>query len=308
VDLFESDGMEKLMHSLKHQTDVVNSPQDNPYVNREMLPPHSDMLFGREKELKTIRELLSKPKSVSIIGERRIGKSSLANRLYHNFSKSIWESTKPTEHLVLSTLAQLLTHKRLEDIGPEPIYQKISEISKKLPRQAYIKALDRLVSMDVLFDRMVILLIKRIILPEGEALYNSTILMFFLKWFIENNEIPENLTDLNLRTDLSDYQLDRIDKNFFHFILGRLYYFNKQKSLGDKYFEMAINNAPNADKARLSSAKMLLQHNPFDKKASELLLEIAQSSDHFRNAAELLRKARKITCSFFLIVQKNKVV
>ncbi|ETR70963.1 MAG: AAA-ATPase [Candidatus Magnetoglobus multicellularis str. Araruama] len=39
--------------------------------------------------------------------------------------------------------------------------------------------------------------------PEGEALYNSTILMFFLKWFIENNEIPENLTDLNLRTDLS---------------------------------------------------------------------------------------------------------
>jgi hypothetical protein len=70
-----------------------------------------------------------------------------------NFSKSIWESTKPTEHLVLSTLAQLLTHKRLEDIGPEPIYQKISEISKTLPRQAYIKALDRLVTMDVLFDR-----------------------------------------------------------------------------------------------------------------------------------------------------------
>jgi len=37
----------------------------------------------------------------------------------------------------------------------------------------------------------------------GEAVYNSTILMYFLKWFIENNEIPENLTDLNLRTDLS---------------------------------------------------------------------------------------------------------
>jgi tetratricopeptide (TPR) repeat protein len=85
-----------------------------------------------------------------------------------------------------------------------------------------------------------------------------------------------------------DYQLDRIDKNFFHFILGRLYYFNKQKSLGDKYFELAISNAPNADRARLRSAKMLLQRNPFDKKASELLLEIAQSSDHFRNAAELL--------------------
>jgi len=39
--------------------------------------------------------------------------------------------------------------------------------------------------------------------PSGEALYNSTILMFFLKWFTQKNEIPENLTDLNLRTDLS---------------------------------------------------------------------------------------------------------
>jgi hypothetical protein len=39
--------------------------------------------------------------------------------------------------------------------------------------------------------------------PSGEALYNSTILMFFLKWFLLKKEIPENLTDLNLRTDLS---------------------------------------------------------------------------------------------------------
>ena len=39
--------------------------------------------------------------------------------------------------------------------------------------------------------------------PLGESLYNSTILMYFLKWFIENKEIPVNLTDLNLRTDLS---------------------------------------------------------------------------------------------------------
>jgi len=27
--------------------------------------------------------------------------------------------------------------------------------------------------------------------------------MFFLKWFTQKREIPENLTDLNLRTDLS---------------------------------------------------------------------------------------------------------
>jgi hypothetical protein len=39
--------------------------------------------------------------------------------------------------------------------------------------------------------------------PEGEALYNSTILMYFLDYFTIHKEMPEFLTDLNLRTDLS---------------------------------------------------------------------------------------------------------
>ena len=39
--------------------------------------------------------------------------------------------------------------------------------------------------------------------PEGEALYNSTILIYFLRYFVQYKEIPEALTDLNLKTDLS---------------------------------------------------------------------------------------------------------
>jgi len=39
--------------------------------------------------------------------------------------------------------------------------------------------------------------------PEGEALYNSTILMYFLHYFTRYKTIPEFLTDMNLRTDLS---------------------------------------------------------------------------------------------------------
>lgn len=39
--------------------------------------------------------------------------------------------------------------------------------------------------------------------PEGEALYNSTILMHFLRDFTRFKRMPEYLTDLNLRTDLS---------------------------------------------------------------------------------------------------------
>lgn len=39
--------------------------------------------------------------------------------------------------------------------------------------------------------------------PNGDALYNSTILIYFLRYFTEYREIPEFLTDLNLKTDLS---------------------------------------------------------------------------------------------------------
>lgn len=38
---------------------------------------------------------------------------------------------------------------------------------------------------------------------DGESLYNSTILMYFLNDFCQHRQIPDYLTDLNLRTDLS---------------------------------------------------------------------------------------------------------
>ncbi len=62
----------------------MNTGDVNPYILRGMIPLESDMFFGREKELKRITGILSgdNPQSVSIIGERRIGKSSLAMRVY----------------------------------------------------------------------------------------------------------------------------------------------------------------------------------------------------------------------------------
>jgi AAA+ ATPase superfamily predicted ATPase len=60
---------------------------NNPYANKNMLPHDSDMFFGRLEEMKRIREMLNSdnPQCVSIAGERRIGKSSVANRIYHRF-------------------------------------------------------------------------------------------------------------------------------------------------------------------------------------------------------------------------------
>lgn len=42
-----------------------------------------------------------------------------------------------------------------------------------------------------------------LITPDGDALYNSTMLMHFLHDFVRFKQIPRQLTDLNLRTDLS---------------------------------------------------------------------------------------------------------
>jgi hypothetical protein len=58
---------------------------ENPYKLRGMIPIDSNMFFGREREMRRIADMLSgeAPQCVSIIGERRIGKSSLANRVFH---------------------------------------------------------------------------------------------------------------------------------------------------------------------------------------------------------------------------------
>ena len=51
----------------------------NPYANKNKLPHDPPMFFGRDAEIRNIRASLGKayPESVSIIGERRIGKSPL---------------------------------------------------------------------------------------------------------------------------------------------------------------------------------------------------------------------------------------
>jgi hypothetical protein len=63
--------------------------KSNPYRARKMLPADSDMFFGRQGEMRRICDMLDgeSPQCVSIIGERRIGKSSLANRILHEQKK-----------------------------------------------------------------------------------------------------------------------------------------------------------------------------------------------------------------------------
>jgi AAA+ ATPase superfamily predicted ATPase len=62
----------------------------NPYNLRTMIPVESDMFFGREIEMRRIEGMLTgdTPQCVSIVGERRIGKSSLAFRVFHKMKKA----------------------------------------------------------------------------------------------------------------------------------------------------------------------------------------------------------------------------
>jgi serine/threonine protein kinase len=66
------------------QVTPVRSSKQNPYLNRVMLKNPEDF-FGRRREVKRIYSRLDAPhpQSISVVGERRIGKSSLLNYVYN---------------------------------------------------------------------------------------------------------------------------------------------------------------------------------------------------------------------------------
>jgi serine/threonine protein kinase len=69
---------------LTHVSDLAErSSKRNPYLNRVMIKNPIDF-FGREKEIRKIYSRLDapQPQSISIVGDRRIGKSSLLNYIY----------------------------------------------------------------------------------------------------------------------------------------------------------------------------------------------------------------------------------
>ena len=69
--------------------DGIEETCGNPYSFRRRLPACSPMFFGREREIDFLLGMLSggTPQSVSLVGERRIGKSSLAVRVFYALKK-----------------------------------------------------------------------------------------------------------------------------------------------------------------------------------------------------------------------------
>ncbi len=89
---YEKTGNDNEIEKVSRQIKTVVGKQGitNLYNNRGMLPYNSDMFFGRRVEMRRIESLLNSenPACVSIVGERRIGKSSLAFRIFHKIMDS----------------------------------------------------------------------------------------------------------------------------------------------------------------------------------------------------------------------------
>ena len=73
--------------------------QKNPYMNRVTIKNINEF-FGRKNEITKIYSRIgaSRPQSISVVGERRIGKSSLLNYIYHPKNRSELLA-KPDEHI-----------------------------------------------------------------------------------------------------------------------------------------------------------------------------------------------------------------
>jgi serine/threonine-protein kinase len=69
---------------------TTRSSKRNPYLNRVMIK-NPDEFFGRAREVKRIYSRLdaARPQSISIVGERRVGKSSLLNYVYQRRNRRV---------------------------------------------------------------------------------------------------------------------------------------------------------------------------------------------------------------------------
>lgn len=79
----------------------------NPYLNRLTIP-HPQAFFGRRKLVRKIMERLEspKPQSVSLVGERRIGKSSLLKYLTFSEVRTVLGSSRETTWVVMVDFQQ----------------------------------------------------------------------------------------------------------------------------------------------------------------------------------------------------------
>ena len=116
---------------------VLSSLHINPYHNRNKVTDEREFI-GREEVIEEIERqiLYDEPQSVSLIGERRIGKSSLLTRVFQRLQKSavkLYEKTK-TRYIAIFLDPEELIVSSSEELTRVIIYLMISEDQKLCQR------------------------------------------------------------------------------------------------------------------------------------------------------------------------------
>lgn len=151
--LAEKDESVRESESQKFQLPELALTGQNPYLNRTMIRDRR-FFFGRKKEIATIYSRLgaARPQSVSIVGERRIGKSSLlyhineqGNRLSYLKDSSSYififmdfqEKRRVSVQEFFVSLFDALKAEAGDKIGslPKPGYDGFKEVCEKLDRE-----------------------------------------------------------------------------------------------------------------------------------------------------------------------------
>ncbi|MCA9962813.1 MAG: AAA-like domain-containing protein [Anaerolineales bacterium] len=97
----------------------------NPFVNKGKIIDNPSDFFGRTDDIRTIFEYIRAGQSVSIVGSRRIGKSSLLRQLCH---LSVRHPDLQDNYLFVRIDCQLISDDKTgEDITPASFYQFLQE-------------------------------------------------------------------------------------------------------------------------------------------------------------------------------------
>ncbi len=70
-----------------------------------------------------------------------------------HFSRHIWDESNLLERLILSAAAEELTHKQLDHIGVDAIFEKIKPLYPAFSRKQSMEALEKLVSREIFAEK-----------------------------------------------------------------------------------------------------------------------------------------------------------
>lgn len=94
-----------------------------------------------------------KKRNIALIDDVDDAVEAIIKKGTDHFSQHIWEDATTFERVILSALAEELTHKQLDHLGVEGIYDKIQTVSSSFTRKQMMETLEKLVAREILLEK-----------------------------------------------------------------------------------------------------------------------------------------------------------